>query len=631
MESRHEPGEVLREEQPFHGTILDIGMADKTQVELFTAIGSTRGPFKGVIDWPYLNGLMEDRSKKLLASEGEEVWRTAGGIYGEDGKPTFTPTSSHAAQVVQGIADGGGGFIWTDANGVGWAVRLVPLAGRHAYAGLAISWSGGGRVIDPVARDEYRRAVEEKMAELDLESEAATGHKLQQLADRMWLYKHAEQLLYAIHQAVLIQRSSIILLPDVALGQVIWGGDRKAWPANWRNSLMDILSSLSELHVAALRIGGMSWRPKFTMRSVAVAHCELVERTAGIRDVCCQGCPLWNRPDSHEHFRIQIGYGFLGLLERFTIADDRAGRRQFDFEQKKPQGEAGKALAQARRNGQLVPVHLPTRVFGRLSPGETGIFQALVREVIRGRHRTKSNRPDKAELLIGNQVPDVRGRTQVACPLLQPNGRYVSFNGNGRRRGLGYLIVGKGASGWLARCGHVPGVEDKPKWGGKDGIGKAVRAFLADLAEVRRLLGLTVVGLARLTGEWLDLKRLTGIAELPNPLNSLRDVHLRVYGPEDYLDRCRRLVAQRGCFSDIPGGVTAATAPESGPLLGDPNLDLKVRLHRAGLTQQNLARHLGVSAAFVSDVLNGKKHWPQGMRDRAEALIAGDLERADEA
>ena len=104
---------------------------------------------------------------------------------------------------------------------------------------------------------------------------------------------------------------------------------------------MDILASLSELHVAALRIGGQEWRPTFTMRLVAVAHCEIVEQTCQRRDVCRPSCPLWNRPEPHEHFQIQIGYGFRDCWNISPLRDDRGGERSFDFEQKKLEGDAG--------------------------------------------------------------------------------------------------------------------------------------------------------------------------------------------------------------------------------------------------------------------------------------------------
>jgi hypothetical protein len=608
------------EKQPFHGLILDLGMADKTQVELFGAVGRTRGPFQGVIDWPYLNGVVEEQSQTLLASEGEDAWRAAGGRYGDDGKPTFHWRSCRAAQIVQGIAQETGGFIWTDAHGTGWAVSLVPLAAPQTYAGLAISWSGAGRVIDPVAREEYRRAVEQQLAELIPGGEAATRHHLQQLADRIWLYERAEQVLWAIHAAVLLQRTSVISLPDLALGEIIWGGDWRSWPSNWRNTLMDILSSLSELHVAALHIGGMEWRPRLTMRSVAVAYYQLLERGRKHGNGCNSLCPFWNRPVPHDHFLIQIGYGFLGLLEHFAVSDNKEGERQFDFEQKKLPGDAGKAIAEARKSGRLVPVHLLTKVFSRLTRGQTGIIQALVREVTRARGKGNSARPDKAEVLVGNQVPDVRGRQRIVCPLLRRDGRYVGFNGNGLRRGLGYLLVGKGSSGWLARCGSVMTVGTEPKWSGKSGVGRDVRTFLKELDEVARMIGLTVLGLARRTGAWLNLEQVVGLAALSIGLGRLNDIHLRIYGPEDYLDRVRSLVAARGQFASIPGAPSGqGMAP--GSLLGDPNLELKMRMHQKGLSQDDLARQLGVSKSFVSKLLSGTKMWPEGMWERAEAVV----------
>jgi transcriptional regulator with XRE-family HTH domain len=44
------------------------------------------------------------------------------------------------------------------------------------------------------------------------------------------------------------------------------------------------------------------------------------------------------------------------------------------------------------------------------------------------------------------------------------------------------------------------------------------------------------------------------------------------------------------------------------------------------LSQDDLARHLGVSKSFVSKLLNGKKEWPEGIWERAEAFIAGNFE-----
>jgi hypothetical protein len=248
-----------------------------------------------------------------------------------------------------------------------------------------------------------------------------------------------------------------------------------------------------------------------------------------------------------------------------------------------------------------------------------------VREVTRVRKKGETKRRDRADVLIGDRVPDVRGRIDIACPLLRADRRYVAFSGNGHRRGLGYRVVGSKGGGWLARCGYVSAVEAGAKWAGRDGVGRITREFLRELGEVARLLGLTVIGLAR-TGAWLTLDQVREVAGLPNGLNALNQIHLRVYGPEDYLDRGRAVLQEPGGFSTIPGADGSPVPPYADVLLAEATVDLRVRLRRAGLSQQNLARHLRVSAAFLSAVLNGKKPWPPGMRERAEAFVAGGVE-----
>jgi hypothetical protein len=161
------------------------------------------------------------------------------------------------------------------------------------------------------------------------------------------------------------------------------------------------------------------------------------------------------------------------------------------------------------------------------------------------------------------------------------------------------------------------------KWAGRDGLGRVARQFLGELDEVAQLLGLTVVGLARTTGAWLTLAQVQEVAGLSGGWKALNQIHLRVYGPEDYLERCRGVLSERGGFSAIPGADGSPILPDSDLPPGDVAADLRVRLRRAGLSQDDLARHLGKSKSFISQVLNGKKPWPPGLRERAEAFVAG--------
>ena len=75
--------------------------------------------------------------------------------------------------------------------------------------------------------------------------------------------------------------------------------------------------------------------------------------------------------------------------------------------------------------------------------------------------------------------------------------------------------------------------------------------------------------------------------------------------PEDYLDRCRAFLTERGGFSGIPGRRTPKVPSSNEPALGDENLDLRLRMQRAGVTQRQLAERSGVTEAFVSTVLKG--------------------------
>ena len=95
--------------------------------------------------------------------------------------------------------------------------------------------------------------------------------------------------------------------------------------------------------------------------------------------------------------------------------------------------------------------------------------------------------------------------------------------------------------------------------------------------------------------------------------------------PAGVRDKCPQGLLPRTNVRRAPP-IPSPVPPDAEDLLADAGVDLRVRLRRAGLSQQDLARHLGVSAAFLSAALGGKKPWPPGMRVRAEAFVAGGVE-----
>jgi hypothetical protein len=138
-----------------------------------------------------------------------------------------------------------------------------------------------------------------------------------------------------------------------------------------------------------------------------------------------------------------------------------------------------------------------------------------------------------------------------------------------------------------------------------------VRAFLQEVAGLAALLGIVPVG--AWGDEALDLEQLMELARLgqPRPLHQLRSLCLRLYVPEDYLARWRRLAAE----------AVAGHATPSEPGLEEGPLELRVALRRAGVRQGELAAHLGRSRSFVTKLLNGKP-WPEGLLAKARAFLA---------
>ncbi len=95
-------------------------------------------------------------------------------------------------------------------------------------------------------------------------------------------------------------------------------------------------------------------------------------------------------------------------------------------------------------------------------------------------------------------------------------------------------------------------------------------------------------------------------------------MHLRVYGPEDYLQRCREFFAEKGGFHSIPDGEIEET-PSSSSFC---SADLSTRIRLAGIKQVELAKVLGVSQPCVSQILNNDRPWSEKLAQRADAFLA---------
>jgi hypothetical protein len=223
----------------------------------------------------------------------------------------------------------------------------------------------------------------------------------------------------------------------------------------------------------------------------------------------------------HHHLQINLGCGFLGVLEQFARHDPQTGARLYDFRVRGRKGVA--TLRSVGEQGRLVSVYLPAKLgepgaCAAISGDQHRLLQALVRETTR---QAKRRRRDLAETEVfsGNSVRGFHRKGSLVCPLLDPNGRSVGFNGNGVRKGQGYRLSTPG--GWLAKAGYAP--DDVP-------------AFLDDLAVLSRHLGLTAVALDR-SGGWSDLDQVRALPLTAPGRRALDRLHLRVYACADYLQR----------------------------------------------------------------------------------------------
>ena len=439
----------------------------------------------------------------------------------------------------------------------------------------------------------------------------------------MRLYGRAEQLLWQIYAAVRQQGCSVVVLADELLAQAIWAGHDR--PKNWRQDLFDTRASLSGLCLEKMRILGGGWRRSIDLHSVAVASVKRLEVTTSSQTCGVNGCPLKGQNVRHGHFVVQVGLGFLGVLENYAV-EPVNGRRTFDFT-KEPSAEAKEQLDEARGKGQLVTVSLLAKIFGaanwsKLSSEHQAIIQGLVREITRParRRRREAAREDGADVIRGNRLPGRSSKQMVECSVLNASESYVAFNGNGRRRGQGYRIVGYKGTGWLSKCGYEVSSNDKA-------LRETVRRFLADLGVIASILGLTVVGFRRKGHNWIDTEMLQMIAKQRNCIAELERYQLRIYGPPDYHDRLRRYLEQEGRMR-IPKLTHQATDPTE-ESEADATTTIRVRMNHLGMTQRKLAEHLGCTQQFVTQVLGKDRPWPDEMLDRAKRYVAESTVRRE--
>jgi hypothetical protein len=470
--------------------------------------------------------------------------------------------------------------LYADGDGVVWATKTV--AGHD----FAVTWLGPGWVFDPFAQQ--RRSEDLRARRAEMASADAQRHRreLHAVVTGIRLGPTAERLLWLIHQQVLRLRTSLLHLPDALLAGAVWAGREK--PTHWRPELLAVLRGLAWLHLTDGPPGASGVLGTETAVLTHVADLRGTEN-----DVCRAGCADQpGRP--HHHYLINVGRGFLGILEQFAQAEDESGVRSYAF----PVGgrRQSASLRAAGKSGRLVTVYLPAKLGDRtacdgLALPQHRLLQAIVRETTRA---TKEDRHSvsEAEVLHGNLIPTADGKRTIACGLLDLGGAYVGFDGNKLLKGRGYLILSQG--GWMAKAGYSP---------------DEVSSFFGDLAVLADRLSFVPVGIDPGNLACVELDRMSALASSPPGVTALRRVHLRLYAPADYLARWNQMFAWQ---QDIPEPT----------FLTDHALLVTSAVQKKVVSQKQLAAGIGVDRSLLNKVLRGKRPWPEGWLDRAEQWLS---------
>jgi hypothetical protein len=468
-----------------------------------------------------------------------------------------------------------GYFLYTDEDGIVWATKT---AGGY---GFAVTQLGPGWVFDPFAQQRRPEDLRARRAEMAAADARCHRRELHAVVTGIRLGPTAQRLLWLVHQQVLRLRSSQLHLPDSLLAGAVWAGREK--PTHWRPELLSVLRGLTWLHLADGPPGASG---VLGAETVALTHAADLRGTEN--DIGRAGCADQpGRP--HHHYLINVGRGFLGILEQFAHAEDESGVRSYAF----PVGgrRQSASLRTAGKSGRLVTVYPPAKlgdrtVHDRLTLSQHRLLQAIVRETTRV---TKEDRQSasEAEVLRGNLIPTADGRTSFTCDLLDPGGAYVGFNGNNLLKGRGYLVLSRG--GWMAKAGYSP---------------DEVSSFIGDLGVLADRLSLVPVGIDPGNLACVDLEQKSALANSPPGVTALRRVHLRLYAPAEYLARWDQVFAWQ---EDIPAPTVAM----------GPALLVTSAVQKKGVSQKQLAAGIGVDRSLLNKVLRGKKLWPEGWLDRA--------------
>jgi hypothetical protein len=242
-----------------------------------------------------------------------------------------------------------------DEEGIAWATKTI------AGHGFAFTWLGPGWVFDAAAQQRKADELQQKRAAMTAADAERHRRELDAVMGRIRLGPMAERLLWLIHQQVLRLRSSLLQLPDDLLAEALWGSQKR--PGHWRKEIREGLQGLTWLHLTE---GSPGEEASLGTDTVILTHAADLRGMDS--DVCQEGC-MDQPARPHHHYLINVGRGFLGILEDFVQEEDENGVRSYAFIVAGRRKQSS-SLRKVGKSGQLVTVYLPAKLGERKTCAE---------------------------------------------------------------------------------------------------------------------------------------------------------------------------------------------------------------------------------------------------------------------
>ena len=431
------------------------------------------------------------------------------------------------------------------------------------------------------------------------------------------------------------QQCNVVVIPDVELAAVFWGG--RPLPKKWRHVLKAHAEALNTGKVSYIYLNKGTCRygkrlpdfgicpvlPKKYMKHVLGDDTKKNDLKFELgsplypshvlkNKKCPSSCFLLPHSNiKHAHFVFYIPTPYLGVFHtnltfHYQIAKWVDGR-PINFYYPITRKTTNKRLVTTKtiKGSFMYAEHEAMALFARaafFTNAQFKLYSSIYAGVSREKNRIvykRQARPDKAKLVHGKQGPTPNSTES-----------WVSANGTAN------LLTGENIPLVIHRMFHATYVKDKeiPTTITHE-LSETVKDFLEDLIVLMKALVFEAHIVSR-------NKRLHTVKQTFDELCScpaqqriamVKDIcrsQLLIFWPEDYITSFKEKILARAHFDDEMRLLMAGTYEDLSTSIVPPNEDFVVTIKRAlkqkGMTQGELAKQVGVSAVMLSHYLTGK-------------------------